>query len=432
MRSTERGFVTLTALLDVLIISLVGAILMTSLLGEIQGEFGYNQAVAAASTAEAGLHWAGNRLSGGSAATQVYQGDSNQTLQGAGGQQAGVFDVAVTCADGTAVDTGSAGCANQPNQRLVRSTAYVPAKAGTLGKRTVQALVSQNTFYNKTICAYQGVNFDQGVTIQGDVGSEGTANPDLTLQGPSSNAAKIKPAPGNVQQGSAYAVSTVSCSQNCASQVAGTVNNNQTPGTVCPNITQVWNTYACAPGSATFNGSALTISSANNSWNTITVGSGGSVTFVTAGPTDVLTVNANSITAGGNSQFVVQGGGIVQLNIKSQLTAGQQSGFGLNTLLSPLPSPIPTSNLIPAGHLIVRSCNTGAPSPAIWFNQAGGLSAVFIAPYGNVQMDQAQNAQGAVLAANVLMDQGTGFGFDASASAVGFGFNKLLSWQDVP
>lgn len=430
MRSAERGFVTLAALLDVLIITTVGAILMTSLFGEVQGEFGYNYAVGATSTAEAGLHWGGNKLSGASAVTQVYQGDSNQTLQGAGGQQVGVFDVAVTCADGTAVDVGSAGCTTMPNQRLIKATGYVPFKAGALGKRTVQALVSQNTFYNKTICAYQGVNFDQGVTIQGDVGSEGTANPDLTLQGPSGSAARIQPAPGGVQPGSAYAVTSVSCSQGCASQVAGTVNGNQTPGTVCPNITQVWSSYVCTPGSATFNGSTLTISSANNTWNTINIGSGGSVTFVTAGPTDVLTVNVNSITAGSYSQFVIQGGGIVQLNVKGQLTVGQHSGFGLKTLLSPLPSPIPTSNLVPAGNLIVRSCVTSGT--AIWFDQAGGLSAVFIAPYGNVQMDQAQNAQGAVLAANVQMDQGTGFGFDVSASAVGFGFNKLLSWQDVP
>jgi len=432
MRS-EKGFVTLAALLDVLIITLIGALLMTSLFGEIQGEFGYNQAVGSASVAEAGLHWAGNKLAGASATTQVYQGISNQALQAAGGQQAGVFDAGVTCADGTAVDTGFAGCANQPNQRLVRATGYVPSKTGTLGKRTIQALVSQNTFYNKTICAYQNVAFNQGVTIQGDVGSEGTAVPDLNLQGPSGSAARIQPAPGGVQPGSAYAVSTISCSQSCPGQVAGTVNTNQAAGTVCPNIAQVWSTYTCVPGTTSPPpGGAITISSANNSLNNVTLGSGGSVTFVTAGPTDVLTVNVNSISAGSNTQFIIQGGGIVQLNVKSQLTVGQGSGFGLKSYLSPLPSPIPTANLVPAGTLIVRSCNTGTPSPAIWFNQSGGLSAVFIAPYGNVQMDQAQNSQGAILAQNIQLDQGTAFGFDASASAVGFGFNKLLSWQDVP
>jgi hypothetical protein len=432
MRPTEKGFVTLAALLDVVIITLIGAVLMTSLFGEIQGEFGYNEAVGAASTAEAGLHWAGNKLAGTSATTQVYQGDSNQTLVAAGGQQAGVFDVGVTCANGTAVDTGSAGCSNLPNQRLVRATGYAPSKTGMLGKRTVQALVSQNTFYNKTICGYQNVTFAQGVTIQGDVGSEGTLNPDLNLQGASGSAAKIQPAPGGAQPGSAYAVSSVSCSQGCASQVAGSVNNNQTPGTVCPNLAQVWSTYTCMPGSTSLSGGAVTISSANNSLNNVTLASAGSVTFVTAGPTDVLTVNVNTISAGSNTQFIIQGGGIVQLNVNNQLTVGQGSGFGLASFQSPLPSPIPTSVLVPAGHLIVRSCNTGTPTPAIWFNQSGGLSAVFIAPYGNVKMDQAQNSQGAILAANITLDASTGFGFDPTASAVGFGFNKLLSWQDVP
>jgi len=201
---------------------------------------------------------------------------------------------------------------------------------------------------------------------------------------------------------------------------------------VCPNITQVWNSATCTPGSANLSGGAVTISSANNSLNNVTLGSGRSVTFVTAGPSDVLSVNVNSISAGSNTQFIVQGGGIVQLNVNSQLTVGQKSGFGLTSLLSPLPTPIPWADLGPAGHLIVRSCNTGNPSPAIWFNQAGGISAVFIAPYGNVQMDQAQDSEGAILAQNIQLDQGTGFQFDASASAIGFGFNKLVSWQDLP
>jgi hypothetical protein len=311
----------------------------------------------------------------------------------------------------------------------------VPSKTGTLGKRTVQALVSQNSFYNKTICAYQNVTFNQGVAIQGDVGSEGTAVPDLSLQGPSGSAARIQPAfvgGQPVQPGNAYAVSTVSCAQSCPAQVAGTVNNNQPAGTVCPNIAQVWSTYTCVPGiTSPPPGGAITISSANNSLNNVTLGSGGSITFVTAGPTDVLTVNVNSISAGSNTQFIIQGNaqgaGIVVLNVKSQLTVGQGSFFGLSypVSLSPL-------SLVPAGHLIVRSCNTGTPTPAIWFNQSGGLSAVFIAPYGKVQMDQAQNSQGAILAQNVQLDQGTAFGFDASASAVGLGFSKLVCWQDLP
>jgi hypothetical protein len=429
MRPTERGFVTLAALLDVLIITLIGAILMTSLFGEIQGEFGYNEAVTATAIAEAGLHWAGKKLTGTSLATQFYAGDSNQTVQSAGGQQAGVFTVTVKCTDGSLVNVGLCATAPAlPNQRLITSTGYVPSPASPLGQRTLRAIVGQNTFYNKTICTYTSLNLNSGVQVQGDVGSEGTTNPDLQLQGSSGNTANIVAAPLNcttncVQPGSAYAVSTVSCSQNCNGQngqVAGTVYNGQAAGTVCPNRTVVYNSYApCTPGSASFSGG--TINGSNNSLSTITLASTSTVTFDTTG-INVLTVNVNSITAGSNTQFIVKGNGIVQLIVASQMTVGQGSYFGVD----------PSGNVLPAGRLVVESCNTGTPSPAVWFNQTGKLSAVFIVPYGDVKMDQAQNSQGAILANNVLFDQGTGFGFDTSASAIGTGFNTMVSWQDVP
>jgi hypothetical protein len=414
MRSRERGFVTLASLVIILIVTITGGILMASLLGEIQGGYGYTEAVGAVSVAEAGLHWGGTKLTGSFATTAFYAGNLNQTLLSAGGQTAGVFDVTVTCADNSAVSTG---CPLAPNKRLIRALGYVPSKTGALGQRTVQALVGQSTYFNKSICTYTAVNFDSGVTVQGDVGSEGTAS----LQGPSGSAAQIQPAPGNVEPGSLYAVGAISLSQG-PSQVAGTVNPNQTAGTVCPNQTQVFNSYTCAPGSSPLSGGAVTISSANNSLSTVTLGSGGTVTFLTTGPTSVLTVNVGSITAGSNTQFIIQGGGTVILNVQSQLTVGQGSFFGVDS----------SGNVLPADHLIVQSCNTGSPSPAIWFNQSGKLSGVFIVPKGNVQMDQAQLSQGSILANNVLFDQGTGFGFDASATAVGTGFNKLISWQDVP
>lgn len=415
-RSREAGFVTLASLVIILILTITGALLMSSLLGEIQGGFGFTDSVGAASVAEAGLHWAGAKLTGSYATTAFYAGDVSQTLLSAGGQQAGVFDVRVTCADGvTAVSTG---CTAAPNKRLIHAVGYVPSKTEVLGQRTVQALVAQNTFFTKTICAYTSASFDQGVTVKGDVGSEGTAS----LQGPSGSAARIQPAPGNVQPGSLYAVGAISCSQGCSNQVAGTVNPNQASGTVCPNQTQVFNFYTCAPGSQPLSGGAVTISAANSSLSTVTLGAGGSVTFVTAGPTNVLSVNVGSITAGKNTQFIIQGGGTVILNVQNQLVVGQGSWFGVD----------PLGNAVPAGRLVVQSCNTGSPSPAIWFNQTGKLSAAFIAPKGNVQMDQAQFSQGSILANKIQFDQSTGFGFDASASAIGFGFNKLLSWQDVP
>lgn len=420
MRPAERGFVTLAALLDIVIITLIAAVLMTSLFGEIQGETGYERAVSAISVAEAGLHWGGNKLIG--LVTGSYAGDTNQTLEDTSGHEVGLFDVTVTCTDGSNVGTG---CPTAPNDRLIRATGYVPSKTSVLGQRTVQALVSQNTFFSKAICGYAGVYFDQGVTVHGDVGSEGTTSPNLALLGPSGSAAKIQPAPGGIQPGSTYAVGSTSCSQGCASQVSGTVNNNQAPGSVCFNRAQVRSTYSCSPGSAPLTAladDAVTISAANNSLSTLTVGTRGTVTFVTTGATSALTVNVNTIRAGKNTRFIIKGGGTVILNVQDQLTLDQGSYFGVDSL----------NNLLPASHLIVRSCDTGAASPAVWFDHAGVISAVFIAPYGNVQIDAAQLSQGAVLANRILFDQGTSFRFDGSASTVGFGFNKVRSWQDVP
>ncbi len=414
MRSREHGFVTLASLVIILIITITGGILMASLLGEVQGGYGYTEAVGAVSVAEAGLHWGGAKLTGSFATTEFYAGDLNQTLLSAGGQQAGVFDVTVRCADGSAVSIN--GCAAAPNNRLIRAVGYVPSKTGALGQRTVQALATQNTFFNKAICAYTTVTLNQGVTVQGDVGSEGSAS----LQGPSGSAARIQPAPGNVEPGSLYAVGAISLSQG-PSQVAGTVNPNQTPGTVCPSQAQVFNSYLCAPGSTPFSGSALAIPAQGTSFSTVNIGTGGTVTFTTS-PASVLTVNVGSITAGSNTQFIIQGGGSVVLNVQSQLTVGQGSFFGVDS----------SGNVLPADRLIVQSCNAGAPSPAVWFNQTGKLSGIFIVPKGDVKKDQAQLSDGAVLANNITFDQSTGFGFDASASAVGFGFNKLISWQDVP
>jgi hypothetical protein len=420
MRPGERGFVTLAALLDVLLITLIGSILMTSLLGEIQGENGYDRAVSAISVAEAGLHWGGNKLIG--LVTGSYAGDADQTLQDAGGQQLGMFDVIVTCADRSAVSTG---CTAAPNNRLIRATGYVPSKTSVLGQRTVQALVSQNTFFSKAVCGYADVNFDQGVTVQGDVGSEGTTSASLALQGPSGNAARIQPAPGGIQPGSTYTVGSTRCSQGCSGQVSGIVNNNQMPGTVCVNQTQVSNTYKCTPGGTALTAladEAVTISAANSSLSTLTIGARGTVTFVTTGAMSALRVNVHTIRAGKNTRFIIKGGGTVILNVQDQLAVDQGSYFGVDSL----------NNLLPASHLIVQSCNTGTPSPAVWFDRAGVISAVIIAPYGNVQIDAAQLSQGAVLASRVHFDQGTSYRFDGSASTVGFGFNKVRSWQDVP
>jgi len=423
MHRTQAGFVTLAALLIILIITTTAAILFTSLFGEIQGESGYNQATSALAVAEAGVHWAGNNLRGAGAPT--YAGNSNQIVQGAGGQQAGMFDVVVTCADGSSVSTG---CVTQPTTRLITSTSYVPSKAQPLGQRKVRVVVAQFAPFTLTnaVCAYNSLNFDTNVVVNGNVGSEGSASPDVILQvGPPP--AKVRAgggAPGNV-----YAVTTVQCQAGCSTQVAGTVYPNQTPGTVCPAKSTVTSSFTCTPGVANWGGGNLTINSSNASWNNITLNNGNTLTFDTTGVSGPLVVQVNSITAGDNATVVIKGGGSVTLILNGKMYFGQNVTFGKD---------FATGAMVAAGRMGVESCSTasgGAGGEAVQFQQNGPVSGVFIVPNGLVHFVQNQS-QGAVLAANVRFDQGQGSDFTYDGSVQNFGLSvgyiKLQSWQDVP
>lgn len=427
MRSGQAGFVTLAAIIIMVVVSLIGVLLYTSLMGEVQGEIGTRQSVAALGIAEAGANWAGNKLAGPNPGW--YAGDTGQAAQDAGGVQVGVFDVNVTCTDGSAVTTG---CPAQPLSRLVASTGYVPNKTLALGKRTVQIVAStapSSLNFNNAVCTYNALNFDQGVTIRGNVGSEGAMTPDITLQGPSGGASTV--VAGGGQPGNAYAVSSVSCSQSCASQIAGSVNNNQAAGTVCPNRASVVASFSCPVGGSDITSSAtISVANGNTSLHDINVGSGSTITFATVGPTDVLHVNANSVTAGQGSKFVITGGGSVVLTLAGDMHINQNSYFGIDGL----------NNLLPAGRFEVESCSTdtgttktGTPA-AVRFDQGSQLSAVFIVPQGSVDMNQAQTTQAVILANNGQFDKNTSFSFDGSGNNIfwGSGIKTLTSWQDVP
>ena len=414
MRSNNAGFVTLAAIIIMVVVALVGTLLYTSLLGETQGEIGARWAATSLNVAEAGANWGVAKLGG--AGASAYRGDFNQAVQGANGTAVGIFDVTVTCADGTAV---SSGCSAQPGARLISATGYAPSKTTALGTRTIRILVNQTSplNFNNSVCAYTSLTLDQGVTIKGNVGSEGTTFPDMTLDGPSGNPARILA--GGGQSGNATAVSTASCSQSCSTQVAGTVTGGQTPGTVCAGRTQTIASFTCPVGTQNITGSA-TISRAagNTTLNSITVGAGSTVVFATAGPSDVLVVQANSITAGQGSIFRITGGGSVVLTLAGPMHLDQTSLFGVDS----------TNTLLPANNMEVESCSTGT----IQFDQGSRISAVIIAPQGSVYIDQAQLMNGAILADTVHFDRNTNFSFDSSAGSLGGGFTKLASWQDVP
>ena len=428
LRPAEGGSVTLLALLIMLLVMAIGAGFMRSLLGEAQGGIGSRYATSALAVSEAGLHWAGNMLTGTSAATYTYVGSSDHVVQGAGGQQVGVFDVDVVCVDGVTLPTANACAGVQPYRRLIRATGYVPSKTVTLGRRRLEARVAQNTFFDKAICGYDSVNFDQGAIVRGDVGSEAS----ITLYGPPINPSRINPSPPGVvppQAGNAYAVGTITCSVNCNTQIAGTVNPGQPAGSVCPNRVQVRSTYNCTPGSTDLivpaSGSA-SISSANRFLRNVTTGQFATITFVTTGPNDVLDVHVRSIVAGKNTRFLIAGGGKVRLHIEDQLWLGQSSQFGVDAS---------TNSLVEAYRMVVNSCSNpadGDPVPAVQFNQTGQISGLFIVPYGKVQLDQAQLTKGAILAGTIQFDRGNNFAYDSGALNIGFGFNILNSWQDLP
>jgi hypothetical protein len=418
MRSRQAGFVTLAAIVIMVVITLIGTLLYTSLMGEVQGEIGTRQSVAALGVAEAGANWAGNKLGGSGGAT--YAGDMNQAANTAGGNQVGVFDVSVTCLDGSAVSTI---CATQGNFRLVTSTGYLPTKSLPLGKRQIQIVTRETAYQNMNfaICGYNSVDLKPSTTVQGNVGSEGSATPDLTI-GSLASVQAGGGLPGNI-----YMVTTANCGS-CPGQVAGTVNTNQAAGTVCPNKTNVVNGYTCTPGSTDWAGGDLTINSANASWRNITLTSN-TVTFDTTGLTAPLVVQVNSInaTAPGNS-FLIKGGGRVQLIVNGTTSVGPTSVFGRDAT---------TGNPVNANQMLLESCssiNTGVPYD-IFFGPGGWISAVLVDPNGYIQMNPSALFRGSVLAATIQMQPSTSYAYDSSAQNIGFGngvFTKLVSWQDVP
>jgi hypothetical protein len=429
VRSTQAGFVTLVALVIMVVIGLVGTLLYTSLLGEFAGEIGARQSVTAMSVAEAGMHWAVNKLTGDVAVTINYDGEAaTQTVAGAGGQQVGSFDVKVYCQDGT-TSPKIGGCnigQSAPDQRVIVVTGYVPSKSFTLGRRTLSIRTSQNTYFTKTFCAFDNVLIHQGVTVKGSVGSEGPASPDVTLQ--AAPDALVQPSPDGSQNGSVWARSlTIQCDNNCATQISGGRFTNQAAGSICGDRTAITNSFCPAlppAGTIGFSGGSLTIDHTNaTNYADIDIPNNSNLTFVTTGPGDVLTVTVNSITIGQSGYVIVQGGGTVVLNINSQLNLNQSGGFNVASA---------GGAMLPASQMIVRSCNNGSPDPAMEFNQANNVSAVFIVPYGRVHMNQSTISQGGILAGTVDVEQSMTFSFEPTSKAVGSGFNHLITWQDKP
>ena len=436
----ERGALTLVALLIILVVLVIGAGVLNSLLGEAAGSISYRYGANAFLVAEGGLNWAAARLRQVDAAT--FAGPVTQPLLAAGGQPVGEFTVQVRCENGTPVGPDACAATPRPYRRLVRAEGFVPTRTGALGQRVLEAVLEQDTFFQHAVCGYEGVTLDQGVTVQGNVGSEA----DLMVGGPRTNPARIRRAPDGSQPGNAYAVGTITCTaagdcKNPVEQVEGTVNPGQAPGSVCPNRTEVRQTFVCTPGTTDVTvgppGATFTFTAANaRSLRNLATERDTTIVFQTTAPSAVLEVHLETLTAGQRTRFIVQGPGRVRLSVNSQMVLNQQARFGLVDA-DRNGSPDDANgdgvlDLVQAERLVVHSCNPGSPSPALAFNQTGQLSGLFIVPNGTVQMDQAQLSNGAILAGRVQFDRSTAFTFDATALNVGFGFTRLIAWQDLP
>ncbi|GEM_PF-3511668 len=419
----SAGFVTISALMIMLVVTTMAVLAYTSLLGETQGEVGNQEAVGALAAAEAGANWAVNKLSASGATT--YTGDTGQTVSSAGGSSIGVFDVSVTCDDPPTYSTpgvspnSASGCNTNPTTRIVTATGYVPTKSAALGKRTVVLQVTA-TGLGFALCAWGPLTFNQQDTVYGNVGSDDSIDhPSISLQGPASSAAAIKAGGGT--PGAAYAVTTpqVSCSQSCGTQVAGGV-QAKTAGTICPSQTQTKASFTCPVGATNITTSGTTISS-NSTWNSVTLGANSTLTFQTAGPGTVLTVHVNGFTVGQGSKVLVTGGGSVVLTVNGVMHINQSSWFGSSSAAS--------WTAVPGSNLTVESCNTS--TPAVKFDQSSDFSGYYVVPSGGFEINQAQNAQGAILAASILMDKTSSFTYDSSAGG-GSTYNHLVTWLDKP
>ncbi len=423
----ERGNILLIVLLFLVAAGVLAAGLLSSLMGEIQGTVSYRHAVGALSTAEAGIHYAVARINATGGST--FTGEANQQINHPTQGRTGVFDVSVRCSDGTTLPAAPNPCAAaaQPNVRVITSTGYVPSKALSLGRRTVAAVIRQETLTSLdfAVCGRDGVTLDRDTNTYGSVGS----NLNIALYGPPTTPGSLaRTHVWGAQRGDATAGGSVTCSGSCGppySQVAGVTTPNY-PGQVCPELPP----FFCSPSTESsgdrLRQTNLTISAAagNTVLRNVQMEANSVLNFATTSDSEVLTVHMNTLIVGRNSRVRVTGPGKVLLYMAGRTEVGQGSLFGVNA----------TDNNIPPGRLVMQSCASDSGTDyAIEFHQTGAINAVFFAPNGQVQLDQASLSSGAIHSRLVRFDQGTRFSYDTTGFAISAGkFNTLTSWRELP
>ncbi|MGQ0568610.1 MAG: hypothetical protein ACT4P5_03615, partial [Armatimonadota bacterium] len=472
----EKGTALLSVLLLLMLIAVVTGTVMAIMQADLTAGIRQQQAVQVFNVAEAGIHYGIARLQGAGAAT--YTGETTSIADAS--TTLGQVVIAVRCLDGT--NPASSACASSsPAFRHIQSTGTLVV---TGPQRVLTAIVEGTTSSTafRAICGDQGVNFDQGVSVYGDVGSNGDitiargGTPSKICDSLAGGAcAAPSPPPSLAYSGSAFAVGTITCGGGAcnSSQIEGTIAPNQPSGSVCPRVTL---SPPSSPGTTPLDvaaGTTATVIPATN-YGAVTLASSGTSTcpalvssratlIIDSGsdPTATVTVQMRSLWVGKCARFVITGVGKVVLwllepwanpesSARQALMAEQLSIFG-SASTGATPVAISgdrfTINVMsnkPVADLgdCLNPANTTCA--AVHFNQSGLISGTFVvpsvcpslsppSPCGGFELDQAQITNGAILAGRIQFDRDTAFMWDPASSIGGTGygnFDRLRYWKD--
>ncbi|MDI6771985.1 MAG: hypothetical protein QME77_05295 [bacterium] len=470
-RSLEQGAALLSTILVLVIIMVVTATVMIVVRSDLAAGIRQQQAVQVFNVAEAGLHYGIARMQALGSAAAAYAGESTAvpiSTDGTSGGAVGYADIAVRCLD-TTIPTLTGCSGPSAAYRRIRSEGRLIVPGPT---RVVTAIVEGTTSStsNYAVCAYDGVNLDQGVRIYGDVGSNGNitlARGGTPTRVCDSNAwgacpAPV-PAPAQGYSGSVTAAGTITCGGGaCTSaQIEGTIAPNQPAGSVCPVVTLTPPSSAGASPLTVAAGTTVPLDPAVN-YGDVTLASSGTnvcpadvaqrATLIInsgADPNATITVRMRRLWVGKCARLVITGSGRVVLWLlepesnpasaaRQALKAEQLSVFG-STTTGATPSAITgdrfTINVLsnkPNGD--AGDCLDGGPTcGAVHFNQSGLISGTFIVPGGGFEMDQAQITNGAILSKQMQFDRNTTFYWDPTSRIGGGGlanFDRLKAWKD--
>jgi hypothetical protein len=392
------------------------------------------QAVRVFNVAEAGVHYALGKLQ--TLGADAYTGETITISDGT--TTIGTAVIKITCIDDPGTSTPAVPCPGTYSlyRRIISTGTLAVGGPSRIIVAVVQGVPGASAF---GFCASTSVTLNQGVTLYGDVGSNGS----ISVQGPASNLAKILGDPNTPHKfaGIARAVGAITCSKGCKTQIPGGAQAN-VPGPICPPVTL----GSFAPGTTNMNvgTSGWTMNSSTGySWNDITVASGaspsggscGSYTDlkIQADPTDstaVAIVNVHTLNMGACTRLIILGVGKVDLRVGA--TTGQTLAAGQATRFGILPATDPTNPLgpVPASRLLVEV------QASVDFNQASLIAGTFLVPNGTFQTDRASttgNMYGSVIANVINSDQGMAYQYDPSAATwqyTNFNFSTMRSWKD--